>query len=184
MAPVTTNVANPPTGDTHPAKKGWSDTFAAVAGAIVTDLSMSAVAQSRPPTSAAGDARVYVSSKVQETGRQVARVQSLQSDFEAGSAEAKLLSESIASSISILNSLVPMPIPVPIAAGGDSTSTTLFFEDAEFYGDIEISGNEMEYFLKHRFGGAPMETYDVETVELGKIPPRLLARLFSHYANR
>ena len=123
------------------------------------------------------------SEKAVEAQRQIDRVRSLSVLCKTSSGQDdKQQLESIASSVALIGSFLLSPMPIPIASSGSDNRTTLFFQDENFYGDLEINRNEIEYFLKRKTNEGPIEIYDCEEIEDGKVPPRLLMFLFSHYA--
>ena len=90
--------------------------------------------------------------------------------------------ESMNTCISLINMLVTGPIPIPIASSGSECGATLFFQDDHVYGDLEINGNLVEYYLKEKTDDGFREVFDSESVTDGFIPPRLLGHLFAIYA--
>lgn len=117
-----------------------------------------------------------------EANRQVGRVRNLLA-LEIGDEDrrAKLI-ESVGTSVALLHSFVSSPAPIPVASDGDDEGTSLFIESDKFYGDIEISGHTIEYYIRSKNGDDEIEHYDIEEVENGMIPSRLLGCLYSHYA--
>jgi hypothetical protein len=73
------------------------------------------------------------------------------------------------------------PIPVPVA-GWKPEGPSLFFDQEGFYGDLEIAGNNIEYFLKWVEDGVPKEVFGAEDVSEGYLPPNLLAYLYHVFA--
>jgi len=124
------------------------------------------------------------SEKAIEAQRQIERVQSLNAlcSFGPQTTEDEERVESIASSVALLSSFITSPIPIPVASSGTDLGTTLFFGDDDFYGDLEIKGKSVEYFLKIKRNGAENEVFDTEEIKNGFVPPRLLSCLFAHYA--
>jgi hypothetical protein len=120
------------------------------------------------------------SPKAAEANRQVERLK-LAKDF----AEAKGMAvdtDGLVSSILLLQNLVTGPIPVPVASWDPESGASLFITQGDFYGDLEVSGNTIEYFLRWTEGQEPQEVYDSEQIEDGRLPPRLLTHLFSSFA--
>lgn len=146
-----------------------ADTFGSpTAWAITWNLSRPAIVRKAP--------------KAVEVDRQVERITGLlETHKEAGDQSAKLV-ESIGTSIALLHSFVTLPLPVPIASDGEDDGASLFIETEHLYGDLEISGKTVEYYLRSKANGFQSEIYDIEDVEDGRIPPRLLGCLYTHHA--
>lgn len=123
-----------------------------------------------------------VSEKAVEANRQIERVKSIASICKKGGAIDDVCLESIASSVTFIGSLVTGQIPIPVASSGSDGCTTLFFDDDDFYGDLEIRGKSIEYYIKSKTRGKDVEVFDSEDMENGFIPPKLLIHLFAHYA--
>lgn len=92
--------------------------------------------------------------------------------------------EGITSCMSLLGHFAVGPIPVPVASWTAGEGPSLFITTDNFYGDLEVEGNQIEYFLRWDQAGQPVEIFDTETVNEGRVPPRLLAHLFSVFAKR
>lgn len=131
-------------------------------------------------------AAIYqASDKAVEAQRQIERVKSLASLIHNNSddEEDKTRIESIASSVALIGSFLSSPVPIPIASSGGDTGTSLYFGGDDFYGDLEITGKLVEYYIKTSSNGEVTEIYDTEEIgDEGYVPPRLLMCLFSHYA--
>lgn len=145
-----------------------ADTFGSpTAWAITSNLSRPAVVRKAP--------------KAAEVDRQVERITSLLEAHRQGSDQSAKLVESIGTSIALLHSFVTLPLPVPIASDGEDDGASLFIDTEHLYGDLEISGSTVEYYLRSKTGDFQNEIYDVEDVEDGRIPPRLLGCLYTHH---
>ena len=115
--------------------------------------------------------------KVAEIQRQVARLRATD--------ELKLDDHnctSIAKSILFLQNLATGPIPIPVAGWSPESGASLFFDQGGFYGDLEFTGDNIEYFLHWDEPDGPREVFDSEPSEGGKIPHKLLVHLFSRFA--
>ena len=123
-----------------------------------------------------------ISEKAIEANRQVERVKSLRSMCTAESPMDDVQIESIASAINLIGSFLSSSLPIPVASSGSDGGTTLFIESDDFYGDIEIRGKVIEYYLKSYRNNKQVEIFDNEELEGGYIPPKLLTNLFAHYA--
>jgi hypothetical protein len=119
------------------------------------------------------------SPKAQEAKRQFERVRMVgfsTSDLdEDGKA---LLASSISNSVSMLGHMINGPIPIPVAGRGEEGGTTLFFDEADFYGDLEVNGSTVEYFV--RLAGT--EEFGAEEIVDGRVPPKLLGLLYRGFA--
>ncbi|WP_300536948.1 hypothetical protein [Sphingosinicella sp.] len=125
-----------------------------------------------------------VSQKAVEAHRQIERVKSLiQLEFQEKAIQEKTI-ESIASSVFLIGSFLTGPMPIPVASSGSNGGTTLFFGEDEFYGDLEVNGRFVDYYLKFEMNGDPVEVFDTEEIPEGSVPPKLLTCLFTHYARR
>ena len=126
---------------------------------------------------------IYATSeKALEANRQIERVNSLKAICKAASAADQVQIESIASAIDLIGSFFSSRFPIPVASSGSDGGTTLFIESDDFYGDIEIRGKLIEYYLKSRRNNKEIEIFDNEELESGYIPPNLLISLYAHYA--
>ena len=123
-----------------------------------------------------------ISEKAVEANRQVERVKSLRSICTAASPMDDVQIESIASAINLIGSFFTSSLPIPVASSGSDGGTTLFIESDDFYGDIEIRGKSVEYYIKSCRNNKQIEIFDNEELEGGYIPPKLLVNLFAHYA--
>lgn len=92
------------------------------------------------------------------------------------------LLESIQSSQDLLCHIVALPLPVPIASNGEEGCTSLFFDFDGLYGDVEVNGNRVEYYLKSANLPGTGEVIGEEEIADNRIPPNLLIHLFAHYA--
>lgn len=129
------------------------------------------------------DCAVYKrSEKAFEAKRQIDRLKSLTCVHSSGSEEDNLCLDSITSSISLIGSFLTSPVPIPVASSGSDGATTLFFEDDDFYGDLEVRGKFVEYYIKYAEKDGSKEVYETEPLGNGYIPPKLLTCLFSYYA--
>lgn len=124
----------------------------------------------------------YVSEKAAEAQRQIDRIRSISTTCLDDSAESKNKAESVGTTISLITALLTGPVPIPVASRGEGTIASLFFDGNDFYGDLEVNGKSVEYYIKAKRGDSEFEIFDVEDVKDGYIPPRLLAHLFAHYA--
>lgn len=122
------------------------------------------------------------SHKAAEAQRQISRTQVLQhrcDEMENPDAQ-KRMSASIETCISLLSSFATVPLPIPVASSGRDCGTTLFFQDGNIYGDLEINGKSVEYYVKStKAGEEDIAYYDTEEIEEGFIPPKLLYHLLS-----
>ncbi len=91
------------------------------------------------------------------------------------------LTKSIETAQKLLNHTLSTPIPVPVASTGADGSANLLFSDSQVYGDIEIQGDDIEYYLKEK-GLKVRETYSSEVVSDNKLPYGLFAILYAMYA--
>lgn len=132
------------------------------------------------PTSAV----VQICEKSAEAQRQIERVRSLSSLCLNNKAASDKCLSSISSTVSLIGSFLSSPMPIPIASGDGEGDTSLFLEGEGVYGDMEISGKRMEYYLKFEKDGNSTEYFGTEDIEDGFIPPKLLTRLFYHYAHK
>jgi hypothetical protein len=89
---------------------------------------------------------------------------------------------SVESCIALISSLLTSPMPIPVASSGSECGATLFFNGAGLYGDLEIKGRIVEYYLKSTTEAGTQEIFDSETIDDGFIPPKLLGHLFSAYS--
>lgn len=120
--------------------------------------------------------------KSAEAARQIERIKSIASTCQNDGENSEMRRDSFASSISIITSLLSGPIPIPVASRGEEGCASLFFEGEGFYGDVEIKGKFLEYYLKSMKNGFTRETFDCEEIKDGYIPTRLLTNLFMHFA--
>lgn len=132
-------------------------------------------------TYVATSAIYQISEKCFEAQRQIDRIKSLSSTCADNTADNNCL-ESISSTVSLISAFLTSPVPIPVAGSGEEGETALFLKDDDFYGDLEISGNTVEYYLKFSSGMSDLEFFDSEEIQDGFIPPKLLTRLFLHYA--
>ena len=124
---------------------------------------------------------VQISPKAQEAQRQIERVRSLASIPEDDASTLTVREKSIVSTISLIQSCFSGPLPIPVASSGSEGGATLFFETDGIYGDLEINGSTVEYYLRCSRAGEVVEVYDSEEIEVGYFPPKLLTALFSFY---
>lgn len=118
--------------------------------------------------------------KAAEAQRQSARIRPyIQFLADDPSENAQKKRESISQAIGLIHTFSTTPLPMPIASLGDDHST-LFISHNDFYGDIELDGDNLEYFLRWTDpDGTPREEYGEESAEGDRIPPKLLFRLYS-----
>ena len=124
------------------------------------------------------------SKKAVEAFRQIERARTLStrcSGLNDPAAEA-MQRTSVESCIALISSLLTSPMPIPIASGGSDCGASLFFNGDGLYGDLEIKGRVVEYYLKSRTEAGTQEIFDSETIDDGFIPPKLLGHLFSVYS--
>ena len=158
------------------------DSWKAMTGAIAFMDPFSPTTAWASSSNLSRPAVVRKSPKAAEADRQIERIRSLLVLYDEHGEHRAKLSESIGTSISLLNSFVTLPLPIPVASDGEDDGTSLFINTDELYGDLEISGNTIEYYLRSKLGGQETEIYDIEEAEEGRIPPRLLGRLYTHHA--
>ncbi|MBY4636442.1 hypothetical protein K5P26_04720 [Sphingopyxis sp. XHP0097] len=125
---------------------------------------------------------VYVCEKSAEAQRQIDRVRSLSAICINNRISSEKCLKSVSSAVTLIGAFLSSPIPIPVASGSEDGDTSLFLDDDGVYGDIEISGTQVEYYLKIDRNGNEMEYFGTEEIEDGFIPPKLLTRLFYHYA--
>ncbi|MGN6691722.1 MAG: hypothetical protein ACTHJU_12340 [Sphingopyxis sp.] len=135
-------------------------------------------------TSHSTAAVVQICEKSAEAQRQIERVRSLSSLCLNDKANSDKCLSSISSTVSLIGAFLTSPIPIPVASGDDEGDTSLFLEGEGIYGDMEISGKQIEYYLKFERDGHSTEYFGTEDIEDGFIPPKLLTRLFYHYAHK
>jgi hypothetical protein len=123
-----------------------------------------------------------MSEKALEANRQIERVKSLASLCKSGTRSDQDCVVSIGTSVALIGSLICGPVPIPVASSGESGCTSLFFGDLNFYGDLEVRGKFIDYYLKGKSKGADIEVFDSEEVKNGQVPPKLLFHLYTHYA--
>ena len=126
----------------------------------------------------------HISEKSAEAQRQIERVKSLSQICEGDGDTLNKCFVSISSTVSLINAFLTSPIPIPVAGSGEDGEASLFLGDEDFYGDLEISGNVVEYYIKSSSGDKRVELFDSEKIEDGFIPPKLLSHLFLHYAQK
>ncbi|NUQ19288.1 MAG: hypothetical protein HOP95_12730 [Sphingomonas sp.] len=98
------------------------------------------------------------------------------------SEEAERKRESIKNAINMIYTFSTSPLPLPIASMGEDYSS-LFIREGDFYGDLELSGGFVEYYLKWTDpDGKEREEFGEEAIEDDRIPPKLLYHLYSHLA--
>jgi hypothetical protein len=122
-----------------------------------------------------------MSPKAAEITRQIDRLR-LAKEVASDLSLNEVSAQGIGDSISFLQNLCVGPIPIPVASWSPETGSSLFFDGDGFYGDLEISDGVVEYFIKSGETGEQVEIFDTEKIEEGRIPPRLLAILFSKFA--
>lgn len=127
------------------------------------------------------NAIVAMSPKAAEAHRQSARIRPyicFLSDEASEDAERK--QEGIKNAINLIYAFSTSPLPIPIASMGEQNSS-LFIREGDFYGDLELAGDTIEYFLKWTDAdGAENEKYGEELIEGDRIPPTLMYHLYSH----
>jgi hypothetical protein len=144
--------------------------FSATHAAFASDL-----ATYRP---AETQSAIYcVSEKAVEAERQIRRIRGVADHL---SAIGEIDGEGVTACIGLLNCFTMSPAPIPVASMSEDGTTSLFFDQNGFYGDIEISGRTVEYMLK--WGDQEDAVIDCEQVDDGRIPPRLLVHLFATFA--
>ncbi|HET9129658.1 MAG TPA: hypothetical protein VFO86_01855 [Terriglobia bacterium] len=126
-------------------------------------------------------AMVAISPKAAEAHRQTERIRPyICFLFDDQSEGAERKRESIKNAINLIYTFSTSPLPIPIASIGDQNSS-LFIKEGDFYGDLELAGNSIEYFLKWKDAdGSEKEAYGEEELEGDRIPPKLLYHLYSH----
>lgn len=91
-----------------------------------------------------------ISEKAVEANRQIERIKSIASICKKDSPVDGVCLDSIASSVAFIGSLVSSPLPIPVASSGSDGCTTLFFDGNDFYGDLEVRGKSIEYYIKSK----------------------------------
>jgi len=124
---------------------------------------------------------IWTAPKSVEAGRQINRLAAARS-FAEGRHVREDDIESINACVSMIGHFASTPVPIPVASWTAGKGASLFFDMDGFYGDLEVDGTEVEYFLKWSDGTHQQEVFDSEAVEDGKIPPRLLVHLFKVFA--
>ena len=124
------------------------------------------------------------SQKAAEARRQIERVRLLshRCSLVPDPGAAEQVRKSVESCIALIGSLLTSPIPIPIASGGEDCGASLFFHGNGLYGDLEINGQTIEYYLKSTTEDGIQEIFDSETIDDGFVPPKLLGHLFSAYS--
>lgn len=135
-----------------------------------------------PATCIAAPAICHESEKSAEARRQIDRVLSLMDLCQENHGISEKCKESVASAVSLIRAFLTSPIPIPVAAAGENNQASLFISDGDFYGDLEISGDNIEYYIKFNFNGENIEYFNSEKIEGGFIPPKLLGKLYHYYA--
>lgn len=182
MSTKATKASRPVTDQARPVPYGG---FKAIAGSLVPGSTFTARTDSWTATATRPPKAIYqVCEKAVEAQRQIERLKSLTVLYnnEAVCDDNLDNLQSIATSVSLLGSFLSSPIPIPVASRNSDCGSSLFFDEDGFYGDLEIKGDFVEYFIKSSRNDAELEIFDTEKVESGFIPPRLLTVLFSHYA--
>lgn len=118
--------------------------------------------------------------KTVEARRQIDRLRSIATAQYY--ADNPLTLSSIESTSGLIQAFASGPIPIPIASTGEDGGTTLFFGDDDFYGDLEVNGANVEYYIKYNSKEGEIEVFDNEKIESGYVPPKLLGALYSYYA--
>lgn len=120
--------------------------------------------------------------KYQESLRQADRLSSIREWYgKVQSAEmAMKTAVSCKNAVALLNSAISSPAPVPIASANEEGGASLFIDDSIIYGDIEINGEEVEYYLKSKVDNK--EYYSIEKMNTDLPPPGLWGLLFGAYA--
>lgn len=131
------------------------------------------------PNDYANDDRV-LSPKSAEVQRQIERLVSFRRWLEEGSENQEKAFASINTAIRILNSTLYSQTPVPVASTNSAGTASLFIDDAQIYGDIEINGNEIEYYIKGKIGDQ-REIFDVESMPSELMPANLLGIMYKIY---
>lgn len=167
---------------TYQVRELFNDSWKAFAGAMVYVDTQSAATAWASTWNMSRPAVVRKSPKSAEVDRQVERIKSLLALYDENNEQRAKLVESIGTSVALLHSFVTLPLPIPVASDGEDEGTSLFINTSELYGDLEISGKTVEYYLRSKLTGQESEIYDVEEVEEGRIPPRLLGCLYTHHA--
>lgn len=121
--------------------------------------------------------------KSREAARQIARL-SAAKKFSDDSENMEKDCAAITSCMSLLQQFSSTPAPIPVASWSSGDGATLFLDQGGFYGDIEVTENSVEYFLKWTEGDQQNEIFQTETVVEGKIPPGLLGHLFAVFARQ
>lgn len=124
--------------------------------------------------------QTQVSPKAIESRRQIERVKSVLALEEVKQNREYL--DGVKTTIALLQGLSLGPVPVPVASWCSGKGASLFFEADDFYGDLEIYGNTVEYYLQSGAFQPCHEVLESEEIEEGKFPPRLLAFLFQRFA--
>lgn len=122
--------------------------------------------------------------KLDECSRQLERIRTFKEwmkTIDLKDSERDWLLKSLKTASNIIECTVHTPAPIPIASATVGEGASLFINDGFLYGDIEIDGSEVEYFLKPS-DKLSDEIYDVEETIEGRLPTKLLAALYMTYA--
>lgn len=180
---MSTKAAVSQSPDTDQARTTFYDGLKSALSSISQLNSTMSASSSWAFTPTACNHAVYaISEKAMEANRQVERVKSLKALCGATNSPNPVQIESISSAIDLIGSFFSSSFPIPVASSGSDGGTTLFIESDDFYGDIEIRGKSIEYYLKSKRNDEEFEVFDNEELESGYIPPNLLISLFTHYA--
>ena len=135
-------------------------------------------------TCATTSAIYHVSEKSAEAQRQIDRIRSLWDLCQGDDETSQKCINSVSSAVSLIGAFLTSPIPIPVASAGEDGQTSLFIDGENFYGDLEINGDSIEYYIKFDTDGDSVEYFNSEKIEDGFIPPKLLTHLFYHYAQK
>lgn len=125
-------------------------------------------------------AAYQIAPKAAEVTRQIERLRTVKEIAPDQGFSAEQLRD-VDTSVKLLSHLMTGPIPIPVA-GWKPEGPSLFFDQNGFYGDLEIAGDSVEYFLKWVDRGELKEVFGTEDVSEGYLPPNLLAHLYSIFA--
>lgn len=178
---TSTKIAAEDNSETYQAKSPWS-TASGLAAAVLSETNLSKPS-SWSCTYVSAPAVVQADQKSVEAQRQVERLKSLSLYYDDAD-DCERRAESVLSAVSLLGALIPGPIPIPVASCGVEGGASLFISSENFYGDLEIIGKNVEYYIKFNCKGKGVEYFDTEEIKEGFVPPKLLSRLFHYYAQK
>ena len=177
---MNTKVSNPSETLTDRILRSFSESVAAVGHCGSSGGGSNWTSSSQATETSAWQSAIYrTCPRAAEASRQIERAKSL-SAREYGTASLNELQlRSVASCVALISDFSRGPFSIPIASSGEDGEATLFIDDNLLYADIEISGNEVEYYFRSKCKNG-VEVFDTEEMEDGYIPPRMLASLYAY----